>query len=136
GYLDPSMDDGVFVDGWYHTGDTGTLDHEGWLTITGRLAGTIIRGGENVSISAVEETLQSHPTVTAAVVLGRPDVRLGETVVAFVATTGSFDLDECRRWFEAQGAARFTWPETVVVLDEMPLLPFGKPDRQALSRLL
>lgn len=136
GYLDPTMDAGVFVDGWYHTGDTGHLDGDGWLTITGRLSNTIIRGGENISVAAVEATLEAHPAVTAAVVVGRPDDRLGETVAAFVTTTAPFDLDECRRWCEQQGAARFTWPEQVEVLDELPVLPFGKPDRQAVAALL
>ena len=82
GYLDPTHDRDVFVDGWYHTGDTGTLYDEGWLTITGRIAGTIIRGGENIAVAAVEAMVEAHPAVTAAVVIGRPDERLGETVAA------------------------------------------------------
>jgi 2,3-dihydroxybenzoate-AMP ligase len=67
-----------------------------------------------------------------------PDDRLGEQVAAFVLLTpgAAFDLDECRRWFEAQGVARFKTPERVIVVDEIPAMAAGKPDRDALRRLL
>jgi cyclohexanecarboxylate-CoA ligase len=77
--------------------------------------------------------LEAHPSVRHAVVVGVPHDRLGEQVAAFVqlAPGTSFDLDECRRWFEAQGMARFKTPEHVIVVDEIPVLAAGKPDRTA-----
>ena len=73
-----------------------------------------------------------------AVAVGVPHERLGEQVVAFVllAPGATFDLDECRRWFESQGVARFKTPERVVVVDDIPVMAAGKPDRDALRRLL
>ena len=78
--------------------------------------------------------LEAHPAVRQAVVVGYPDVRLGERVCAFVVLPPSapFDLDECRAWFDGHGVTRFKWPERVEVLDELPLLGSGKPDKAAL----
>ncbi|MGI9602348.1 MAG: class I adenylate-forming enzyme family protein [Acidimicrobiales bacterium] len=136
GYLDPDHDEGVFVDGWFHSGDIGAVDDEGWLTVKGRLSATIIRGGENIDVAAVENMLEAHADVTAAVVVGEPDERLGERVVAFVITSAPFDVDRCRQWFQTQGAARFTCPERIELVDDFPLLPAGKPDRRALAARL
>ena len=138
GYLDPAQTAAAFTDdGWFHTGDIGRID-DGWLTITGRIKDIIIRGGENIATAEVEGVLEAHPEVRHAVAIGVPDARLGEQVVAFVsATSGStFDLDECRRWFQEQGVARFKTPERVVLVDDIPVLAAGKPDRDALRRLL
>ncbi|MEY2461681.1 MAG: cyclohexanecarboxylate-CoA ligase, partial [Acidimicrobiaceae bacterium] len=138
GYLDEDQTAAAHTDdGWFRTGDIGRVD-DGWLTITGRLKDIIIRGGENIAISEVEGVLESHPSVRQAVALGVPHERLGEQVVAFVllAAGAAFDLEECRRWFESQGVARFKTPERVVVVDEMPVMAAGKPDRDALRRLL
>jgi cyclohexanecarboxylate-CoA ligase len=138
GYLDPSQSAAAFTDdGWFRTGDIGRID-EGWLTIVGRLKDIVIRGGENIATAEVEGVLEAHPSVRQAVAVGVPDERLGEQVVAFVllAPETSFDLDECRRWFTAQGIARFKTPERVVVVDEIPVMAAGKPDRDALRRML
>jgi acyl-CoA synthetase (AMP-forming)/AMP-acid ligase II len=118
--------------GWFATGDLGTLDGDGWLTIVGRLKELIIRGGENIASAEVERVLELHPDVRQAVVVGCPDRRLGERVAAFVVGSDRIDVDECRRWFAAQGVARFKTPEVVVHLDEIPLLGVGKPNRPVL----
>ncbi|HEY5698581.1 MAG TPA: AMP-binding protein [Acidimicrobiales bacterium] len=136
GYDDPEATKAAFIDGWFHTGDRATIDAEGWITITGRLKDIIIRGGENVSVAAVEATLEAHPSVRHAVVVGAPDDRLGERVVAVVAADEAFDLADCQRWFAEQGATKFTWPERVIVVDRIPTLPAGKPDRDAIRRLV
>ena len=115
--------------GWFATGDLGTLDGDGWLTIVGRLKELIIRGGENIVGAEVERILELHPGVRQAVVVGRPDDRMGERVVAFVVGGDGVDVAECRRWFAEQGVARFKTPEYVVHLDEVPVLGVGKPDR-------
>lgn len=132
GYLDPLATAAAFDDGWFHTGDLGRLE-DGWLTITGRLGDHIIRGGENISTSEVERVLESHPAVRQAVAVGVPDERLGERVGAAAVVEGELDLDECRRWFADQGAGRLLVPEHLIVVDRIPTLPAGKPDRSALA---
>jgi cyclohexanecarboxylate-CoA ligase len=135
GYTSPDRNLDAFTeDGWFRTGDVGTIDEAGWLTIVGRIKDVIIRGGENIAAAEVEAVLESHPDVRHAVAVGAPDARLGERVVAFVQLVphSSFGLDECRAWFEARGIARFKTPERVVTVDELPVLAAGKPDRAAL----
>ena len=135
GYLDATATTNAFVDGWFRTGDLATLD-DGWLTITGRLGDRIIRGGENISATEVEQHLEAHPRVTQAVALAEADNRLGEKVAAFVVSPDGFDVDTCRSWFEERGAARYITPERIEVVDEMPVLASGKVDRAALSARL
>ncbi len=134
GYADPAQTRAAVSRGWFRTGDLATIDDDGWLTIVGRLKDVIIRGGENISAAEVEGMLEAHPAVRQAVAVGYDDERLGERVCAFVVAAPSFDLDECRRWFEQRGVARFKTPERVVRLDELPVLAAGKPDRAALAR--
>ena len=79
GYTDDALTAKAFdADGWYHTGDIGVLDDDGYLTITDRKADIIIRGGENISALEVEEVLLAMPAVAEAVVVSAPDARLGE----------------------------------------------------------
>jgi cyclohexanecarboxylate-CoA ligase len=132
GYVDPAATRAALDRGWYRTGDLATIDPDGWLTIVGRKKDLVIRGGENIVPGVVEAALEAHPSVRQAVVVGEPDERLGERVCAFVVADPSFTLAECRAWFASRGLARFTTPERVVVLDALPLLPMGKPDRAAL----
>jgi cyclohexanecarboxylate-CoA ligase len=147
GYSDAAETAASMRRGWFRSGDLGVLDEQGWLAITGRIKELIIRGGENISSSEVERALELHPGIRQAVVVGRPDDRLGERVVAFVVRAGAgadagagagagddvIDVAECRRWFAEHGVARFKTPELVVQLDEVPLLAAGKPDRSALK---
>ena len=134
GYGDPDQTREAVDRGWFTTGDLGVLDDEGWLTIGGRIKELIIRGGENIASAEVERVLEQHPGIRQAVVVGRPDDRFGERVVAFVVADATVDVDECRRWFADQGVARFKTPEYVVRLDEVPVLGVGKPDRPSLRR--
>jgi cyclohexanecarboxylate-CoA ligase len=147
GYSDPARNDGTITDDdWFRTGDVATLtrgaDGHEWLRIVGRLKDIIIRGGENISAAEVEGVLESHPAVAQAVAVGYPDERLGERVCAFVVCRdpgggpgATFDLDACRRWFEAAGVTRFKWPERVELLRDLPVLASsGKADRAELRR--
>jgi len=134
GYGDGSQTREAVRRGWFSTGDLGVLDEEGWLTIGGRIKELIIRGGENIASAEVERVLEQHPGVRQAVVVGRPDERFGERVVAFVVADRDVDVDACRRWFADQGVARFKTPEYVVHVDEVPVLGVGKPDRPELRR--
>lgn len=142
GYLEPEQTAfAVDEQGWFHTGDLATLDDEGWITIVGRLKDLIIRGGENIAAGEIESVLEAHPDVAQAVVVGHPDERLGERVVAYLVVDPSsaavdleiaVDLEVVRAWCEAHGVARFKIPERVQVVDALPVLPTGKPDRAAL----
>ena len=136
GYLDRAETAAAFTDdGWFRTGDLATLD-DGWLTIVGRKKDVIIRGGENISTAEVESVLEAHPVVRQAVVVGYPDALMGERVAAFVVAPESFDIDVCRAWFAARGVARFKTPERLVAVASLPVLPTGKPDRNALRERL
>ena len=127
--------DAFDAEGWFRTGDLATLDADGgWLTIVGRLKDVIIRGGENISTAEVEHELEAHPDVRQAVVVGYPDPLMGERVAAFVVGASTFDVDAARAWFAERGVARFKTPERVIVVDALPTLPTGKPDRDALAR--
>jgi cyclohexanecarboxylate-CoA ligase len=139
GYDDPVATAAAFTDdGWFRTGDLADIDAGGWITIVGRIRDVIIRGGENIAPAEVEAVLEAHPAVRQAAVIGYPDRRLGERACAFVVLDagGPFDLAACRAWCDRQGLTRFKWPERVEVLDALPLLPAGKPDRSALAARL
>jgi acyl-CoA synthetase (AMP-forming)/AMP-acid ligase II len=135
GYADAADTAGSVHRGWFRSGDLGVLDGGGWLQITGRIKELIIRGGENISSAEVERALELLPGGAQAVVVGRPDERLGERVAAFVVGPGPIDVEECQRWFAELGVARFKTPEFVMTLDHLPLLAAGKPDREALRAL-
>jgi cyclohexanecarboxylate-CoA ligase len=132
GYADAEQTRAAVTRGWFATGDLATVDGEGWLTIVGRKKDVIIRGGENIAAGEVEELLVAHPAVREAVAVGYPDERYGERVCAFVLSDQPFDLETCRAWFAARGAARFKTPEQVVQVDAFPVLAAGKVDRAAL----
>ncbi len=132
GYAEESDTKAAVRQGWFATGDLGTMDDQGWLTIVGRLKEMIIRGGENIASAEVERLLEQHPGIRQAVVVGCPDRRLGERVAAFVVGGTDIDVEECGRWFASLGVARFKTPEVVVHVDELPLLGVGKPDRSLL----
>lgn len=131
GYLDAAQTRAATTRGWFHTGDLATLD-DGWLTIVGRKKDVIIRGGENIAAAEIERIVAAHPAVREVVAVGEPDARLGEQVCVFVVADPTFDLDECARWFAAQGVARYKTPQRIIGLDRMPMLAAGKIDRAAL----
>ncbi|MGW4477647.1 AMP-binding protein [Rhodococcus triatomae] len=130
GYTDAELTAGAFDDdGWYHTGDIGVLDDDGYLTVTDRKSDIVIRGGENISAAAVEDTLSSVPAIAEAVVVAVPDPRLGERPAAVVRVRPGFslpDLAEIRRHFAAAGVARQKWPEELHEVDDFPRTASGK----------
>ncbi|ADT98611.1 MULTISPECIES: AMP-binding protein [Mycolicibacterium] len=115
GYVDDDLTAQAFdEDGWYHTGDIGVLDEDGYLTITDRKADVIIRGGENISALEVEEILLGMPAVAEAVVVAAPDERLGEHTAAVLRIRDGHvmpSLDDVRAHFRTAGAATQKWPE-------------------------
>ena len=93
-WANPEATDEALDGGWFHTGDGGYLDDEGYYTITDRKKDVIISGGENVSSIEVEDVIFSHPDVTEVAVIGAPHEKWGETVVALVVKDPASDLDE------------------------------------------
>ena len=120
-------------EGWLHTGDIGYLDEDGYLFIVDRKKDLIIRGGFNVYPRDVEDALLEHPGVAAAGVVGRPDERYGEEVVAFVSlrTPGELSEDELIAWAR-QRVGGYKYPREVRIIDAIPLTAIGKLDRKAL----
>jgi len=136
GYMDPEMDAEAFDDeGWFHTGDIGRVDPDGYLTITDRKKDIIIRGGENISAREVEEILAAHPSVVEAAVTPVADPRYGERVCAFVVTGGKeLTLDDVVAHFREKGVARQKTPERLVILPELPRTLAGKVQKYLLRR--
>jgi long-chain acyl-CoA synthetase len=121
--------------GWFHTGDLGRVDEDGYLYVVDRKKDLIIRGGFNVFPRDVEDALLEHPAVELAAVVGRPDERLGEEVVAFVSLRGEASEDELREWSKQRLGAH-KYPREVHVVPAVPLTPVGKIDRKALRATL
>ncbi len=133
GGRDPESSAETIRDGWLHTGDVGYLDEDGYLFIVDRKKDVIIRGGFNVYPRDVEDALLEHPAVVGAGVVGRPDDRHGEEVVAFVALrgTGEVSAEELIEW-SRQRIGGYKYPREVQFVDAMPLTAVGKLDRKAL----
>ncbi len=133
-YFDmPEETAAAVVDGWLDTGDLGSVDHRGYLTVAGRTKEMIIRGGENIYPAEIEKVLHDHPAVGMVAVVGVPDDRLGEEVAAFVqlaagATAGAEDLEA----FAREKLARFKVPRQWVFVEEFPLTPSGKVQKHRL----
>jgi long-chain acyl-CoA synthetase len=120
-------------DGWLHTGDVGHLDADGYLFVVDRIKDLIIRGGFNVYPRDIEDALIDHPEITAAAVVGRPDARSGEEVVAFVSLAAGSTLTEDEvREFAKTRISGAKYPREVHIVDAIPLTSVGKTDRKAL----
>jgi fatty-acyl-CoA synthase len=113
--------------GWMHTGDLATMDGDGYVKIVGRSKDMIIRGGENVYPREIEEFLYTHPDVTDVQVVGVPDPRYGEAVMAFVIAREGVTLDgDAVRAFCQGQIAHYKVPRHVLVVDEFPMTVTGK----------
>jgi long-chain acyl-CoA synthetase len=117
----------ITPDGWFRSGDAGSLDADGYLYIHDRVKDMIISGGENVYPAEVESVLMSHPDVADVAVIGVPDDRWGETVKAVVVLApGATPTDEdLIAWTRAR-LAHYTCPTSVDRVDELPRNPTGK----------
>jgi fatty-acyl-CoA synthase len=115
------------VHGWMHTGDLGTMDEAGNVSVVGRLTDMIIRGGENIYPREIEELLFTHPAVESVQVVGVPDEKFGEEVAVFVITAqGAAVSEEEIRAFCRERLARFKVPRHVFHVDEFPMTVTGK----------
>ncbi len=127
----------AFVDGWFRTGDQGTLDAEGYLRITGRLKEIINRGGEKISPREVDEVLMDHPAVAQVVTFATPHEKLGEDVAAAVVLReGAAATERELRDFVGERLADFKVPRKIVFLDEIPKGATGKLQRIGLAHTL
>ncbi len=128
GYWDePDKTAQVLRHGWMHTGDMAVLDEEGYLTIVGRIKDMVIRGGENVYPREVEEFLYTHPDVVDAQVIGVPDEKYGEELMAWVRLREGASLDTASLREYCQGKlAHYKIPRYVHVVDEFPMTVTGK----------
>jgi long-chain acyl-CoA synthetase len=128
GYFNrPDETSAALVDGWLRTGDGGYLDEDGYLFLTDRIKDMIVSGGENVYPIEVEEALAQHPDVADVAVIGVPDERWGETVMALVIPReGTVPAaDELVAWTRER-LAGYKLPRIVRFVDELPRTPSGK----------
>ncbi|WP_460440552.1 acyl-CoA synthetase [Amycolatopsis stemonae] len=132
GYLLDGL--GKLRDGWLDTGDLARLDGDGFVHLTGRAKDLIIRGGHNIDPAMIEDALLSHPDVTAAGAVGRPDDHAGEVPVAYVTLTPGATVTEdgLLAWATGRVPERAATPKAVTVLDTLPVTDVGKPDKLAL----
>ncbi|MFD8926506.1 class I adenylate-forming enzyme family protein [Streptomyces mirabilis] len=123
----------VVVDGWLHTGDVGHLDAEGYLTLVGRSKDMIIRGGENIYPKEIEDVLASDPSVLEAAVIGIPDEKWGEVVVAYVQPRPGSTVDPAAlEALCARSLTGFKRPASYVVVEAIPKNAVGKIDKGSL----
>ena len=124
---DPAATEAAIVDGWFHTGDGGSMDDEGFVSISDRKKDVIITGGENVSSIEVEDCLASHPAVAEVAVIGVPDETWGETVKALVVLRAGTEaserdlIDHCRARL-----AHYKCPRSVELRTELSRTATGK----------
>jgi len=117
----------IDADGWLHTGDCGVMDADGYFRITGRAKDMIIRGGENVFPAEIESFLQTHPKVADVQIIGIPDEKLGEIVVAWIRlSAGMMATAEEIREFCHGKIAHFKVPQHIRFVESFPMTATGK----------
>ncbi|MCG5431102.1 long-chain fatty acid--CoA ligase [Mycobacterium sp. MYCO198283] len=128
-WRNPDATAATLVDGWLRTGDMGSFDERGYLTLRDRSKDVVISGGSNIYPREVEEVLVTHPGVVEACVVGAPDEEWGEVVVAYIVGTASAaELDA----HLLERIARFKRPKRYVYVDELPKNSYGKVLRREL----
>jgi fatty-acyl-CoA synthase len=112
------------------------VDADGFVYLTGRRKDLIIRGGHNIDPAVIEDALLTHPAVTAASAVGRPDEHAGEIPVGYVTITPGSQVtpDELTAWAAARVPERAAAPKLVTILDSLPLTAVGKPYKPELRR--
>jgi 2-furoate---CoA ligase len=128
----PEADAKALREGWYFTGDTGFVDPDGDLYVTGRVDDMIITGGENVSPVEIESCLSLHPAVSEVAVVGMADERWGKIVAAFVKRNKPVSDVELEQFCRTSGLANFKRPRRYVFVEAIPKSPVGKLLRRLL----
>lgn len=128
----PDADAKSLRDGWYFTGDTGFVDRDGDLFVTGRVDDMIITGGENVSPVEIESCLSLHPAVLEVAVVGLADEKWGKVVAAFVKRKGAVTEQDLEQFCRTSGLSNFKRPRRFIFVDALPKSPVGKLLRRLL----
>jgi fatty-acyl-CoA synthase len=133
----PKITADVLVDGWFHTGDMGHQDEEGYLFVDGRSKEMIISGGENIYPAEIENLLIESPDIAEASVIGRPDERWGEIVVAVVVARPDSHLtgEQVLKLLEGR-IARFKHPKEVIVVEALPKTALGKIRKEDVRQMV
>jgi fatty-acyl-CoA synthase len=126
----------IDAEGWMHTGDLGTLDAEGYLNIVGRITDMVIRGGENIYPREIEEVLFAHPAIAAAQVVGVPDEKMGEELMAWIIARDGMSLteDEVRDFCKSR-ISHFKVPRYVKLTTSFPQTVTGKVQKFRLREI-
>jgi acyl-CoA synthetase (AMP-forming)/AMP-acid ligase II len=132
-FRDPEQTAQTVRDGWFHTGDLGYLDEDGWLYFVDRKKDVIRRGGENMSSAFIEKVLREHPRVVEAAVIGIPDPVLGQEVKAFIVANGPVTTDELREFASAR-LAKFQVPRLWEFRDSLPKTPTQRIEKYKLRQ--
>ncbi len=136
-YRDPDRTAEVVIDGWMHSGDIAEVDAEGYVYIVDRLKNLIIRGGQNIAPTDIENVFYRHPAILEVAVVGAPDPEWGECIVAIVVLRPGVDVSaEELLDYAAQELPRFVRPERVEFMESLPKNAVGKIDKQAVRRPL
>jgi 2-furoate---CoA ligase len=128
----PDADAKAIRQGWYFTGDTGFMDADGDIFVTGRVDDMIISGGENISPVEIESCLSLHAAVAEVAVVGLPDERWGRIVTAFIKRRAAVEPEELDVFCRKSGLAAFKRPRRYVFVAEIPKSPVGKLLRRKL----
>jgi len=128
----PDADAKALRQGWYFTGDTGFVDADGDLFVTGRVDDMIISGGENISPVEIESCLSLHAAVSEVAVVGLPDERWGKIITAFVKRRAAIEADDLDAFCRSSGLAGYKRPRKYVFVAEIPKSPVGKLLRRKL----
>jgi cyclohexanecarboxylate-CoA ligase len=126
-----------FTDGWFDTGDLARIDADGYVSLSGRTKDIIIRGGENIPVAYVENTLYENPKLAMVAIVGIPDPRVQERACACVTLAPGvteFTFEEMQEFLRAKGLAKQYWPERLEVMDSLPSTPSGKIQKFELRR--
>ncbi len=134
-HKDPEANQQVWTeDNWYKSGDLGKVDGQGNLYLVGRIKDIIIRGGQNISPSEVEASIEKHEKVAAVAIVGMPDNLMGEKVVAYVVPRTP-TLDEINAFLRANKIAAYKLPERLEIVAELPMVgDSGKVDKKVLRQ--
>lgn len=136
GYLDPKQDRGAFMpDGYFVTGDLGSIDADGYIRISGRQKDLIIRGGHNIEPALIENALLASPWVAVAAAVGKPDAHAGELPIVYVELHPGTQVtaEELLRYAAQHIPERPAVPKEVVFLEKLPLTSVGKPIKHLLQ---
>ncbi len=135
-YEEPKTTSETIYDGWIRTGDVAVIDEEGYLSIKGRIKDVIIRGGENISPTDIEEKLIKHPSIDTVIIVGVPDKRLGEEIYAYVIPVKGESLSKEEIFeFLSGKIAKYKFPKYIEFTDSFPLTSTGKIKRNILKEM-